>query len=761
MKYSLLLLFILFPLSLISEDKYSISGIVNDDTSKEAVISATVALYTDSIINKDNFVKGAYSNKFGFYSLPNITNGTYYLAVSSVGYKLMLSKIIVTNDDFRRNVQLESISVMTQELTVTADRESSPTSSISSISISPSFVSKMPAFGGEVDIFRTLQLLPGIAAGSELSSGLYVRGGSPDQNLILLDGVTVYNPSHLAGFISSFNNDAIKDIRMIKGAFPAEYGGRLSSVLDLTMKEGRKDKLGGKAGVSLISSKLTLEGPINENSSFMISGRRFYFDLLLGLITNDAPTYYFYDFNAKANYKLSENDVLYVSGYLARDVFGVNENDNDDISVDWGNSTANMRWMHIVSPELFTNFSLVYTDYVFNSNIGERDVVFNTGSRIRDIVLKGDAQYLAYDDHIIKTGADITWHNFNAKANFLGIDEIPEAGFLGEGNINTFDIALYAQDEWKVNDRIDVNYGLRGYYFQQGNYLDIEPRISATYLTDGGIRLKGAFAVANQYIHLIVRNNISLPTDLWFPSTENILPSRSYQGVLGAEMNIIDDTYLISLEGYYKKMNNLLEYRDDAEFTLGIPIEDQFTSGEGKAYGIELFLNKKIGNFTGWIGYTLAWTKRQFPELNNGKEFYPRYDRRHDVSLTLNYEFNETWELGLAWVYGTGQAFTMPTSTYIWRDDFNWNDEKYQFSDRNGVRLPAYHRMDLNFMYKFEAYELPWILSINIYNVYDRRNPFAWYINNEYNDQTGDYSKKLKQITLFPIIPTLGLSFEF
>ena len=761
MKFSLLLFIWLLPFTILSEEKYSISGIVSDDTSKEAVISATVALYTDSIINKDNFVKGAYSNKFGFYSLPNISSGTYYLAVSSVGYKIKLTKLTVANDDLRKNIQLESISVMTEEVTVTADRESSPTSSISTISISPSFVSKMPAFGGEVDIFRTLQLLPGIAAGSELSSGLYVRGGSPDQNLILLDGVTVYNPSHLAGFISSFNNDAIKDIRMIKGAFPAEYGGRLSSVLDLTMKEGRKDKIGGKAGISLISSKLTVEGPINENSSFMISGRRFYFDLLLGLITNDAPTYYFYDFNAKANYKLSENDVLYVSGYFARDVFGVNENDNDDISVNWGNSTANLRWMHIVSPELFTNFSLVYTDYIFDSNIGEDDVVFNTGSRIRDIVLKGDAQYLAYDNHIIKTGADITWHNFNANANFNEPEIEEDLDFLGEGNINTFDIALYAQDEWKATERLDVNYGLRGYYFQQGNYLDVEPRISATYLTEEGVRLKGAFAVANQYIHLVVRNNISLPTDLWFPSTENILPSRSYQGVLGAEMNIIDDTYLVSLEGYYKKMDNLLEYRDDAEFTLGIPLEEQFTRGEGRAYGIELFLNKQIGNFTGWIGYTLAWTKRQFADLNRGNEFYPRYDRRHDVSLTLNYEFNDTWELGMAWVYGTGQAYTMPTSTYIWRDDFNYNDEKYQFSERNGVRLPAYHRMDLNFMYKFEAYKLPWVLSINIYNVYDRRNPFAWNVGYDYNDQTGEFTKELKQITLFPIIPTLGLSFEF
>lgn len=748
------------PLRLEAQEKYSLSGIVNDAVSKEAIISATVALYTDSLISKKTFVKGAYSNKFGFYSLPNIEKGTYYLAISSVGYKLDMKEITVTNDDIRANILLESVSLETQEVTVTADRESSPTSSISSISISPSFVAKMPAFGGEVDIFRTLQLLPGIASASELSSGLYVRGGSPDQNLILLDGVTVYNPSHLAGFISSFNNDAIKDIRMIKGAFPAEYGGRLSSVLDLTMKEGTKDKLSGKAGISLISSKLTLEGPINENSSFMVSGRRFYFDLLLSVLTEDAPTYYFYDFNAKANYKLSDNDVVYVSGYFARDVFGVDEDANSNISIDWGNSTANMRWMHIVNPELFTNFSLIYTDYSFNSNFEENDNYFETLSRIRDIVLKGDAQYLAYDDHIFKSGLDLTWHNFTSDANLSAGQEVAELEGFGESVINTFDLAAYVQDEWKVTDKLDMNLGLRAYYFQQGNYFDLEPRFSATYMTDAGIRLKAAAAIANQYIHLIVRNNISLPTDLWFPSTENLKPSRSYQAVLGAETNIFDDTYLLSIEGYYKKMDNLLEYRDDAEFTLGSPLEEQFTKGGGKAYGVELFLNKRIGNFTGWVGYTLAWTTRQFAELNNGKEFYPRYDRRHDVSVTLNYELSDSWELGASWVYGTGQAFTLPTSSYFWDESYQAGD-RYVFSERNGVRLPAYHRMDLNFMYKFEAYKLPWILSINIYNAYNRRNPFAWYVDNEYDYNTGQSSKVLKQITLFPLIPTLGLSFEF
>lgn len=439
-----------------------------------------------------------------------------------------------------------------------------------------------------------------------MSSGLYVRGGSPDQNLVLLDGVTVYNPSHLAGFISSFNNDAIRDIRMIKGAFPAEYGGRLSSVLDLTMKEGTREKLSGSGGISLISSKLTLEGPIDEKSSFMISGRRFYFDLLLSLF-DDAPSYYFYDVNAKANYKLSDNDHLYVSGYFATDVFGVNDEfDNSDVGIDWGNKTANIRWMHIVNPELFTNFSLIYTDYSFNSNISESDLNFNSISRIKDIVLKGDLQYLAYDNHIIKSGLDITWHNFLSGANFNDIDLSMESDLLGTKEINTFDIATYIQDEWKVSDKLDFNFGVRTYYFQQGNYFDIEPRLSGTYLLDNGIRLKAALTVANQYLHLVVRNNISLPTDLWFPSTENIKPSRSIQGVFGFETKVFDDSYLFSFETYYKSMRNLLEFKDDAVFTLGIPLEDQFTSGDGEAYGFEFFLNKRVGNFTGWIGYTLA-----------------------------------------------------------------------------------------------------------------------------------------------------------
>lgn len=758
-KVLVLILLAVVNCQLLSGETFSISGILTDEISKESIISATIMLFNNDTFDKNSMLKGVYTNKYGFYSLTNIKPGRYFLNISSIGYKRLIHEVLIDTSDVKLNISLKTVDLLQDELLVVADKESSPTKSISTIYISPKFVSKMPALGGEIDIFRTLQLLPGISSASEMSSGLYVRGGSPDQNLVLLDGVTVYNPSHLAGFISSFNNDAIRDIRMIKGAFPAEYGGRLSSVLDLTMKEGTREKLSGSGGISLISSKLTLEGPIDEKSSFMISGRRFYFDLLLSLF-DDAPSYYFYDVNAKANYKLSDNDHLYVSGYFATDVFGVNDEfDNSDVGIDWGNKTANIRWMHIVNPELFTNFSLIYTDYSFNSNISESDLNFNSISRIKDIVLKGDLQYLAYDNHIIKSGLDITWHNFLSGANFNDIDLSMESDLLGTKEINTFDIATYIQDEWKVSDKLDFNFGVRTYYFQQGNYFDIEPRLSGTYLLDNGIRLKAALAVANQYLHLVVRNNISLPTDLWFPSTENIKPSRSIQGVFGFETKVFDDSYLFSFETYYKSMRNLLEFKDDAVFTLGIPLEDQFTSGDGEAYGFEFFLNKRVGNFTGWIGYTLAWTIRQFDDLNKGRPFFPRYDRRHDISLTLNYELGKSWELGLAWIFGSGQAFTLPTSAY--HDNISgYNQVRYNFSERNGVRAPSYHRLDLNFMHKFEMYNIPWVFSINIFNAYSRRNPFALYLGYDYST-FGEETKTVKQITLFPIIPTFGLSFEF
>lgn len=746
----------------------TIYGIVSEQKSGENVLSISVILYQDENIATSKPFRGAITNKFGAYTIPNVPPGEYFLVTRGVGYKTYIKKVQVKeNEKLKIDIQLQIQDVKGQEIVVEAERLEDANSRLSTISVSPAIVSKMPSLGGEVDVFRTLQLLPGVKQANELSSGLYVRGGSPDQNLNLLDGVIVYNPSHLGGFLSVFNNDALRDIKLIKGAFPAEYGGRLSSVLDMTMKEGTKEKFSGSGGVSLISSRLTLEGPINENSTFMISGRRMYLDLImLASVENkdEIATYYFYDLNAKINYKISENNRIYLSAFLGNDVLDEPAKSDYNFDIYWGNKTANLRWMHIVSPELFTNSSLIYTDYSFNTDIFDKENKSNnlqTKSQIRDIMFRTEAQYFPHQDHRIKSGAEIIWHNFQSKFTTDFIPTEMENPF-NKKDLNSLEAAFFVQDEWKIDELVNSNLGGRFYYFQEANYFAFEPRLSLSYaLTDRtSISLSGA--LAHQFLHLIVRNDITLPTDLWFPSTSKIKPSKSWQFVFGAEHLINNGEYLISGELYFKDMQNLYEYKDSSTFAFGIPLEDQFTKGRGIAYGLELFVNKRMGSLTGWIGYTLAWTKRQFDELNNGKWFYPRYDRRHDVSIVLTYELGEHWELGASWVYGTGQAYTMPTGIYSFGPptDVGYRDIRYQYTERNGYRLPAFHKLDLNFMYKFSWFGIPWQLSMNIYNAYNRKNPFAWYIDTNYNNKGEEY-REVKQLTIFPIIPTFGISFKF
>jgi len=742
----------------------TVSGTITEGNSGENVISLTVVLYKDSIQAKP--YRGTYTNKFGFYSFTQLPAGEYIIVATGVGYQQYRKKITLKEgENLRLNIKMKSVDVQTEEVVVTAERDAeSPTARISAVNVSPNFIFKLPSLGGESDVFRALQNLPGVKQSSELSSGLYIRGGSPDQNLYLLDGVIVYNPNHLGGFLSVFNGEALRDIKLIKGAFPAEYGGRLSSVLDMTMKEGRKDKFAGSASVSLISSRLTLEGPITENTSFMISGRRMYFDILTSMFLpeDEVPQYYFYDLNAKVNHKISDNDHIFLSGFLCKDVLEAPEEEDMNFDINWGNKTSNLRWMHIVSPELFTNFSLIYTDYTFNTNIFDKKNKSNnfiSTSEIRDWTLRAEAQYLPAKNHKIKTGIELINHRFLAKTAF-NIENDYEIPFNSK-DATSIEASVYMQDEWDITELFSTNIGGRLYYFQEANYVKFEPRWSAAYKLTENTSLKASASLAHQFLHLIIRNDFSVMTDLWFPSTKNVLPSRSLQGVFGVEQFFDEGKYLLSLELYYKDMKNLYEYKDSATFSFGVPLENQFTRGKGYSYGVELFFNKRFGNLTGWVGYTLSWTQRKFRELNNGRPFYPRYDRRHDVNLVLTYAFSDSWELGATWYYGTGQAYTMPTGTYRFDEIgfFGWEEIKFQYTERNGARLPAFHKLDLNFMHHFNWFSLPWTFSINIYNAYNRRNPFAWYISSDYDGV--NETKKLKQITLFPIIPTFGLSVKF
>ena len=747
----------------------SIAGTVAESGTGEAVIGISVMLFEDSVaVNERVSLRGVSTNKFGFFSLPNIPYGQHFLVVRGVGFRTLVQKVHLSseNNQLLLTVRLESEPILLQEIEIRGERQSNSTSTVNTIDISPKILQQLPSLGGEIDLFRTLQLLPGVKTISEISSGLYVRGGSPDQNLNLLDGVIVYNPSHLAGFISTFNPDALHNVRLIKGAFPAEYGGRLSSVIDITMKEGSQEKVSGAGGISMLSSRLTVEGPINDESTFMISGRRVYFDLLLKLFgkPREAPTYYFYDFNMKANYRLSETDRIYVSGYLGDDVLEAAEEIQDQYEILWGNRTGSLRWMHIVSANLLTNITLSHSRFRFSTRIvddnsfGDRED-FSTLSQVNDYTIRGEVQYFPNETHTFKTGGEITWHSFRAAASMV-------REFLSAQHLTSLDASVFVQDEWKISQQFSTNLGLRAYYFKSGNYLQMEPRLSVSYSFTDQWKMNASSCVAHQFLHLVVRNDIVFPTDLWFPSTSTIPPGKSVQYTFGMETTVLGDHFLLGIEGYHKQMSHLLEYKPNADFSIGIPLESQFTKGSGRSYGIEFFLNRRVGELTGWIGYTLSWTTRTFAGLNKGKPFSTRYDTRHDISAVAAYRLGERWELGATWVYRSGQAYTSPTGQYY----FLHPDDRYivgpylDYSGLNSHRLPAFHKLDLNFMYKFRWFDLPFQLAINIYNAYNQRNVFAQFFDTTFEYGPGNTVKrtvKARRITLFPFLPTLGLSFKF
>jgi len=763
-----------------------VSGLVSESGSGEAVIGVNVVLAADSL--GKTLVRGARTNKFGFYSLPNVPQGTYFLKVSGLGYRPVVRRCVLTSEPAKINIQLQTDAVKGQEVVVQSNRQESAvanTQSISTIAISPETLKKIPALGGEVDVFRALQLTPGVKSGVQGTSGLYVRGGSPDQNLVLLDGVSIYNPTHLGGLLSVFNNDALADTRLIKGAFPAEYGGRLSSVVDISMREGTKEKLSGTAGLNFINSRLTLEGPLGDKASFMLSGRRMYLDLIRAVLPDSLrrqiPGYFFYDFNVKVNYQLSENDRLFLSGYAGYDVFQQPENLRARFDVNWGNTSVNARWMHIVSPSLFTNFSAMFTNYDFSTAISDTNArgeiqAFSSLARIRDWTLRGEAQWFALAGHTVKAGFEAILHQFRSQVDANA--QFGAGGFQldqsGGSTVESLEGAAFVQDEWE--DALGIagltaNIGTRLVYFQRGGYVFGEPRASLSYQVNEDLTLRGAFAVANQFVHLIIRNNIGVPSDVWFPATETVLPARGVQYVLGGETMLFEREWSLGVEGYYKTFANLYEFKDDAQFSLLAPIEGQLTRGTGESYGAEVFLQKRMGNLTGWLGYTLSWAWRTFADLNEGRPFHPRFDTRHELAVVASYKLDDAWELGATWNYATGQAFTMAAAQFDFAPLTSGTSlptgtprPKFQSTDRNAFRLPAFHKLDVSLTHYFTWFGLPFNASLSIYNAYNRQNPFTWSIN--YRTETlpnGSVVRTpfVQQLSLFPIIPTVGIGFKF
>ncbi|MGF2413317.1 MAG: TonB-dependent receptor plug domain-containing protein, partial [Ferruginibacter sp.] len=653
-------------------------------------------------------------------------------------------------------------------------------------------IKSIPAFLGEVDLLKTIQLLPGIRNAGEGSAGLYVRGGGPDQNLILLDDAPVYNTGHLFGFFSIFNSDAIKNVSLIKGGMPAQYGGRLSSVLDIAMKEGNNQKFQVEGGIGLIASRLSVQGPIKKNkASFIVSARRTYIDALTKPFIKSSSQfygsgYYFYDLNAKVNYRFSEKDRLYLSGYFGRDVFDfVNGRQSLKVNIPWGNATGTLRWNHVFNKKLFGNTTAVYNDYNFTFKAAQNNFEVKLASGIRDVSLKQDFDLYPFTGHKIKFGGIFTYHRFTPSVVTGKQDSVvfnPNNAQVKYAN----EAAIYLQDDWEINDKVKINAGLRYSWFQQigkykiyktddnGNRLDstvykggqavktyggLEPRLTIRYALDDETSIKASVTRNLQYIHLVSNAGTTLPTDIWVPSTYKVKPQISFLYAAGLFKNFKDNMYETSLELYYKQMQNQIEFQEGYTPNTLEDTENFFTFGKGWSYGSELFINKTKGKLTGWIGYTLSWTWRKFAALNFGEKYPAKYDRRNDLSVVAMYELNKKWKLSAAFVYGSGNAATLPQRFYIVGGVLT-----QEYSRINEYRLPAYHRLDLSAILtpkknEKRKWKSEWVFSV--YNAYSRQNPYFIYFDQNGNPFNGTLTIQAKQVSLFPIIPAVTWNFKF
>ena len=777
-----LALLVLCSLTLSAQDKFTISGYIKDATSGEDLIGANVFLVSDP-------GTGTVTNVYGFYSI-TLPAGDYQVGISYLGYESTERTIRLT-EDVPLNIELNPSAIFTEEVVIKAERadENVQSTQMGTTELGIEEVKTIPALLGEVDVLKTLQLLPGVQSAGEGNSGFYVRGGGPDQNLILLDEAVVYNTGHLFGFFSVFNADAIKNTTLIKGGMPARYGGRLSSVLDISMKEGNNKEWHGAGGIGLIASRFTLEGPlVKEKASVMVSGRRTYADLLARPFIKDTDFegngYYFYDLNTKINYRFSDKDRIYASGYFGRDVFTFVSPDGDfDARIPWGNRTGTIRWNHLFSNQLFMNVSTVFNDYQFELQSRFENFDFNLFSGVRDYNAKIDLEYFPGANHEIEFGANYTYHRFTPYS---------ATGAAGEAEFSTdslnrkyaHEMALYVQDEFDVGGRLRFNLGLRGTMFRQvgpfnqvnfddrgqvtdttffaqgekiKDYWGLEPRMSARFTISEASSLKAGIAFNNQFIHLVSSSTSTLPTDLWVPSSAVVEPQRGMQYSLGYFHNLFDNKLETSVEVYYKDLSNQIEYGDEFVPELGRDIEESFVFGDGRSYGAEFFVRKSTGDITGWIGYTLSWTYRYFDDLNEGERFPATYDRRHDLSAVVTWDLNDRWTLASVFVYGTGQATTVPVSTYIIEGDL-----VNEYGDRNGFRLRPYHRLDFSATYSpVKKRDFDWDLNFSVYNIYNRKNPFFIYYDIEGEVLEGEVSIAAKQVSLFPVIPSVTWNFKF
>ena len=759
----------------------TVSGYVKDAGSGEALIGATCYI--------PELQTGITSNQYGFYSL-TLPNGSHSVNFSFIGYETQTIRLDL-NEDKVLNISIKEDTKQLEDVVVTGTRRDRNVESteMSMEKISVKLVKKLPSFMGEVDVLKTITLLPGIQNGGEGSSGLYVRGGGPDENLMILDEAPVYNASHLMGFFSVFNSDAIKDIEVYKGGIPSQYGGKASSVIDIRMKDGNINELHGQAGIGNISSRLTLEGPvIKDKWSFIVSGRRTYADVvgrMMGLDELKENQLYFYDLNLKTNIQFSHKDRLYISAYSGDDYFKLGES----IYMRWGNVTGTARWNHIFGNKLFSNTSIIYSNYSYNLGVpGNSADQFDWNSQIRDFNIKEDFSWFLNANNRVNFGVNLIKHRFEP-----GNIEAKESSFfqtLRLTNYNAIDGAVYASNEQKIGDVLTVKYGLRLSVFQQigvgkvreyenpdaprseevineisydkgerigSAYVHLEPRVSFKLTTGETSSVKASYNRMVQNLHLISNTTSPTPLDIWLPTSKYIKPLIADQVAAGYFRNFADNAIETSVEVYYKDMKNVLDYKDGAELFLNEDLETELLTGSGYAYGMELMAKKQEGRLTGWASYTLAKSMRKIPGINNGEAYPSTYDRTHDVSIVLNYDLWDQLSVSTNWVFSTGNPITYPVAKY----DVQGNTMFY-YSKRNGNRIPDYHRMDLSFTYnpkKNENRKVKRSLNVSFYNIYARRNAYSIYF--QQNEDNPNVTEAVRLSIIGTVIPSVTYNITF
>ncbi|CAM2841846.1 hypothetical protein DRF59_01130 [Chryseobacterium flavum] len=760
-----------FSTFVLAQQTYSVSGTVKDKKNGELLIGVTVKVSEDPSIN-------VIANEYGFYSL-SLPQGNYTIVISSPGYKDFEQQVTV-NQNLKLDLPLvpqDTPSKAIDEVVITGIKKDKnlSTAQMGTETLNIKSIEKLPVLFGEKDVMKTIQLLPGIKSNGEGSSGFSVRGGATDQNLILLDEAPVYNASHLLGFFSTFNSDALKDASIIKGNSPAQYGGRLSSVLDVKMKDGNNQDYNVNGGIGLISSRLSVEGPIQkEKSSFIVSGRRTYADLFLKANKDYKDNkLYFYDLNLKANYRVNENNRLYLSGYFGRDVLGL----GNTFSTDWGNTTATLRWNSIISSKLFSNTSLIYSNYDYKISLKSNDNVFDMNSRIRDWNLKQDFTWFAGNRHSVRFGLQSIYHTITpSSASGTSVSSFPRNPRYSWEN------ALYINDDFKATEKLTINYGIRlslfsvlggdtfntyengvlisSRFLEKGKfgktYVNPEPRITANYRINEVSSIKGGYSRNTQNLHLLSNSNSGNPTDQWIGSSYSVKPEIADQISAGYSRNFKNNNYELNAEIYYKSMQNQIDFKNGAQisFDTGSDVESELLFGKGRAYGLELIAKKKSGKLTGWISYTLSKTERKINGINNNEWYNARMDKTHDLSIVATYQLNPKWSFSGLFLYSTGNAVTFPTGKY----ELN-GQTIFQYSNRNADRMPAYHRMDLSATYEPESnkrFKGSW--TFGIYNLYGREN--AYTITFEDNPNNPGTTRAM-QTSLFRWVPNITYNFKF